>query len=143
MNNKVDKKGYPITKKDKEWPPDEQAADFEEITYPIVRVLKIAIKKGDKVYKEGIRWTGFKQGEESRATVPSPSVMLHAKNLKYSKEDQGRDVYTEIISIAVQLGIEQGRRITLERAKDIFFLSNSNIKAIAEMVDKLKEKTNE
>jgi len=105
MNNKVDKKGYPITKKDKEWPPDEQAADFEEITYPIVRVLKIAIKKGDKVYKEGIRWTGFKQGEESRATVPSPSVMLHAKNLKYSKEDQGRDVYTEIISIAVQLGI--------------------------------------
>lgn len=122
MNNKLDNGRSVVKTGGKEWPKDNEIAKFGDIADPVVEALKIAIKKGDKVYNEGIEWTGFTQGSFTAATVPDPSFALHAKNLTYSKKEQGRDVFTEIISIAVQLGIEQGRRMVADKLKEYEFM---------------------
>ncbi len=125
MNNKL-KKGAPDVKTPgKDWPENNEQANFEDIADPVVKALKVAIKKGNAVYKDGINWTGFKQGKLTRASVFPPTVALHAKNLTYSKKEQGRDVITEIVSIAVQLGIEQGRRMVVEDLERYKFLFKS------------------
>ena len=138
MNNKVDETGCPIIEtEDKNWPDNNEMAMFMDIADPIREALQVAIEKGDKVYEEGIEWTGLEQGFSNSATIPNPSEMLHAYHLKYSNERQGRDVYTEIIGIAVQLGMEQGRRQIIEKLKSVeinlsalLSLTSNNIKML-------------
>jgi len=125
MNNKVDKNKTPVVKKSKDWPAKNKVADFESIVEPLKKALQIAIDKGNKVYDEGIEWTGLKQGGKNSAIVFQPSEALHSINLKYSNEEQNRDVFTEILSIAVQLGMEQGRREIISELKEISFMFNS------------------
>lgn len=120
MNNKIDKDGYlDIEEKDKNWPADNKMARFPDISDPIREALQIAMDKGDKVYEDGIKWTGLRQGAHAAACSPDPSSTLHAYNLNYSMKEQDRDVYREIIAIAVQLGMEQGRRQIIEELKTL------------------------
>ncbi len=128
MNNKLDKNNYPIiTNKGKDWPDNNKMANFKDIADPIIKALKIAMKKGDKVYQEGIEWEGLKQGPANNHICFNPSESLHAKNLTSSKESQGRDIYIEIISIAIQLGFEQGRREVITQLNDLKFALNSEV----------------
>lgn len=57
-----------------------------------------------------IPWSGPPIGRHEAATSLEAKNRLSAKMLEYSKEDQGRDALDEIIGVAIQLGIEQGRR---------------------------------
>lgn len=125
MNNKL-KNGIPYVKTGgKEWPNHNKMAIFADIADPVVKALKVAMKKNRAVYKDGIMWTGLKQGKLTEVTTLSPPATLHAKNLSYSKSDQGRDVFTEIVAIAVQLGMEQGRRTVIKELKEYSFLFTS------------------
>lgn len=122
MNNKLDD-GYPVTETEgKEWPEDNKVTRFSNITDPVRKALQVAMDKGDAVYEDGIKWTGLMQGKFTAAVAQAPTVALHAQNLTYSNKEQGRDVFTEIISIAVQLGIEQGRRMMVEKLDEYKFL---------------------
>ena len=123
MNNKVDNCGNPICKEAKEWPLNSEMAKFGEIVDPLREALQIALNKGDKVYSEGIEWTGLKQGKGNPIFHPPRS--LHSIGLSECKEHQNRDVFTEILSIAVQLGIEQGKRELKTELKEISFMLTS------------------
>lgn len=119
-NNKLDENGHlDIKEKDKDWPADNKMARFTDIADPIEKALWVAMIKGDRVYEDGIKWTGLKQGHHAGATSPDPSSTLHAYNLNYSKKEQDRDVYREIIGIAIQLGMEQGRRQIIEELRSL------------------------
>lgn len=149
-NNKLDKNGYlDIEEKDKDWPADNKMARFPDISDPIREALQVAMDKGDKVYEDGIKWTGLKQGYHAAVCSPDPSSTLHAYNLNYSKTEQDRDVYREIIAIAVQLGMEQGRRqiieelrtlsLTLSAVESILSGGKEILESITENHDKEKE----
>lgn len=121
MNNKMKDGCCDVENDGKEWPKDSEVARFPDITDPIRKALQVAMDKGDKVYEDGIEWTGLSQGTFTGACVQAPTVALHASNLTYSNEEQNRDVFVEIISIAVQLGMEQGRRIMIDKIKEYKF----------------------
>ncbi|MHA1471071.1 MAG: hypothetical protein ACTSSP_11005, partial [Candidatus Asgardarchaeia archaeon] len=101
-----------------------------------------AMEKGDKVYEEGIEWEGLDRGKTERCANIHPSETLDAWHLTYSKEDQGRDVYEEIIGLAVQLGMEQGRRRTLKQFVQSYVgYVGTYLKAALEVWETLEERT--
>ena len=125
MNNKVDKNGFAIAKKSKAWPNKNLMASFSDIVDPLREALQIALDEKKEVYKEGIEWTGLKIGRKNSATLFNPSEALHASNLTHANKSQNRDVFTEILSIAVQLGMEQGRREVINELKEVSFMFSS------------------
>ncbi len=141
MNNKIDKNGHlDIEREDKNWPADNKMVGFPDIADPIREALQIAMDKGEKVYEEGIEWTGLKQGFKNQATVPSPLEALHSYNLKRSNKKQNRDVFTEIITIAIQLGMEQGRREIIQELKEVSFVFSSETgKKVIEQITRDRE----
>jgi len=62
-----------------------------------------------------LKWRGLDIGEDTKAGCFSPDEQLNAGNLRYDQEDQGRSPLRVIVGVAVQLGIEQGRRIEREK----------------------------
>lgn len=92
------------------WPKDDApVGDFEQLTNPLVQAVRFCYSLARKNEDKDIPYKGF-DGCYRRA-----SDQFAAENLRYSDEDQGRDALTEIIGYAVQVGIEQGRRIELEK----------------------------
>lgn len=116
MNNEINKNELDVNdsvigkNKGKKWPDKFGLVRFSSIVDPLRDALQTAMEKEDKVYEEGIEWNGLELGGRESATVFQPEAALHAQNLKHSKDSQDRDVFTEILSIAVRLGVEQGRR---------------------------------
>lgn len=98
----------------KPWPKDKkECVSFYKITEPILEAVRFAYNLERKNKNKSIPWNGLDIGDKEKAGSFSPTEKLRAGNLKYSLEDQGRDALEEIIGLAVQLGIEQGRRIGL------------------------------
>ncbi len=93
-----------------EWPKDGTPMRFETLSQSVCKAIRSAyqlerVKKG-----VGIPWTGPNIGENSLACSLSPWESLKAKSLAWQLEDQGRDALQIIVCLALQLGIEQGRR---------------------------------
>jgi len=127
-----------------EWPKDRnEIASFEDLTAPIVRALAIAIGRrmvhivGDgpngskfdcgncSAAMTDIDYDGYNIGEDALACCHDPETRLKADNLRYEFEGQGRNPVDVIVSLAIQVGIEQGRRIErrdAERGGDAFTL---------------------
>jgi len=107
--------------------------NYSDVMDPIKRALKIAIKQGGSIYETGIKYKGYDLAIEELATVLSPDEALSAEILKYTKEDQGRDVYDAILNITFCLGIEQGRRMlrrNLDILRDLLDMSKRHLEAI-------------
>ena len=64
--------------------------------------------------KKGLDWKGPSLPKSLRATCFEFHEKVSAESLRYDEEEQGRDPLEVIIAIAVQLGIEQGRRVVLQ-----------------------------
>jgi hypothetical protein len=137
MNNKVDERGSPITAEAYKWPSNNEMVIFDSLISQVREALQIAIDKGEKVYEDGIEWKGLEQGKICNHVALDPQDALHADSLSYSRENQ-RDAFEVIISIALQLGMEQGRRDTLKKIEDIscVFTSDTGKKAIEIMLGK-------
>jgi hypothetical protein len=99
--------------KSKNWPANDAPMDFESLTKPLVRAMRFAYKLRRQNRDKDIPWTGPEIGERERATCLSPSTQLSSENMIYSEDEQGRDGLEEIIGLALRIGIEQGRRITM------------------------------
>lgn len=117
----------------KEWPGDNKTVPFDEIVGPLKKALKFAysferINKG-----KDIPWTGLNIGKRERGTCLPPDESLLAEQLVYNKDDQGRDPLDVLLGIAVQLGIEQGRRITLQKIKESLPLFEASLKMLKEI----------
>jgi len=96
----------------KQWPENGSTVDFDKLIDPIKDILLLAIKKGDKIYKENIKYDGYTNGNYEQATYPAPDKALSKEHLNYEKTEQNRDVYDILLTIVFQLGIEQGRRMS-------------------------------
>ena len=111
-------------KPDNSWPDDEGAATFSDLCDSVRDALEFAYDLKRKNAGKTIPWNGLPTMQEA-----GTDFLLDSENLRYSEEDQGRDALDVIIGIAVQLGIEQGRRISKERLR------------VVEVVDRLLRKT--
>lgn len=119
MNNKVDENKLMIVEKAKDWPDNNKIAMFSDIVEPLRDALQIALDKGEKVYEDGIEWNGFNGVRNGRhPCIPNIPETLHAQGLQYHKE-RDRDVFNTILSVAVWLGMEQGRRELLGELKEM------------------------
>ena len=96
----------------KKWPKNDETASFTDLTASAVSAIKFAYELKRKNKGKSIPITGL---DTPDTTIHGPSsVLLNAANLKYSEEEQGRNALVEIVSYAVRLGIEQGRRMTMQ-----------------------------
>ena len=99
----------------KQWPKDNKSlSSFEELTEPVVRAIRFAYKLERKNSNLDIPWLGYDIGEKEKGTSRSPDKKLSVEKLKYQEEEQGRSALETLIGLAVQLGIEQGRRLQKE-----------------------------
>ena len=97
-----------------DWPEDDKIAQFPDLCDPVVDLVRQAYSlKRKPAIKKGLDWKGPSLPKSMRATCFEFQEKLNAENLRYDDEEQGRDPITIIISIAIQLGIEQGRRALL------------------------------
>jgi hypothetical protein len=120
------KRGY------KPWPKDGKPASFgEDILPPLLRAIRFAYDLKRRNAGKSVPWNGLDIGEEEKVGCHTPKVKLSRRQLKYSEEEQGRDVLEEIVGLAVQLGIEQGRRID----------RTSTIRSLSTMLFQLKFQT--
>lgn len=87
------------------WPADNKPADFAHIVEPLARWFRM--------YQEGRLeiYDGLPLGRREAAGSLQPVDALTPNSLAYNLTDQGRDVLDVILGLAVQLGIEQGRRL--------------------------------
>jgi hypothetical protein len=79
----------------KQWPNDGAPVKFSDIIDPLRKVLR----RGE--------YTGLDIGESLKAGCLSPDEALDPDTM----EENGRDRATVILTIAIQLGIEQGQRM--------------------------------
>lgn len=96
---------------DPQWPPDDRPVNVEDLVEPICEAIRFAYTLQRQNVDQDIPYTGLDIGEDERANALRAHYQLTAKQLAYSEDDQGRDALTEIIGLAMPLGIEQGRRI--------------------------------
>ena len=98
------------------WPsnPRETVA-FSALAEPIIKAIRWGYKLSRRRRGEDVPYEGLDLGKSMKASCLPPDELLRAENLDYSEEDQGRDLLEELVGLAIQLGIEQGRRIEAEQ----------------------------
>ncbi len=112
----------------REWPENDEPASFAHIADPIVRSIRFAYQLTRKNENRNIPWEGLNIGKGQRAMCHSPFELLSVKGLEFSLEDQGREAIEELVGLAVQLGIEQGRRIESTERMRVYELRMSMYK---------------
>lgn len=119
----------------KQWPKDgKPLTNFEQLTEPVIKAIRFAFKLNRKNEDLDIPWSGYDIGRKEQATSLTPDKKLSVENLKYQEENQGRGALETIIELAVQLGIEQGRRLQKEASFGDELLLRA-IKALVKMGD--------
>ena len=102
----------------RKWPHHIEPADFEfDILNPVVKwIIDYYELHSNEIHdprnhKDIPEWDGLPLGFHDRAVAVEPNDCLAREGLEWSYDDQGRTPLEAIISIAIQLGIEQGRRL--------------------------------
>jgi hypothetical protein len=121
----------------KDWPKDNAPATFTDITAPVLRAVRYAYDLHRVNIDKDVPWEGLDIGERSKACSFSPPEALAAGYLAYSMEEQDRSALEVIIGVAVQLGIEQGRRMALEQQKVSLDLLKILTKSLRETIERL------
>ena len=119
----------------KKWPEKNKTVSFTELKDHIREAILFAYNIKRKNKNRIIPWKGYDIGEDTKITSFSPDERFRVHNMKYSEEDQGRDALDEILAVAIQLGIEQGRRIFITSSK--YSLLKSELKMIKNFILKL------
>ena len=100
----------------KKWPENEtKTVYFGDLVDPLVQSMEhiyhLEIKNLDD-----IPYDGYELGKNEGTSNLTPHEQLTKENLEYSLTEKGRSPLQEVLSIAVRLGIEQGRRIQMEKS---------------------------
>jgi hypothetical protein len=101
----------------KPWPIDGDTARFEELTKPVCAAIRSAYRLSFRGYHD-IKWSGLDIGDDEKATCFPPDEQLSELHLRYDSTEQGRPPLNVIVGVAVQLGIEQGRRMERKRTAE-------------------------
>lgn len=119
-----------MTSKSQPWPREGRPANFSELTEPVCEAIRFAYEISRRNKRRSIPWIGLTLGERELAGCPPPHEKLGRSYLEYSEHHQGRDALDELVGIAVQLGIEQGRRLEGERLKGSTDIATMLAKAV-------------
>lgn len=122
----------------KEWPSDNEPVHFEDLVAPLAIAMRHAYNLERKELCD-IPYNGYDIGSRDLACCLSIPARLKAEQLRYAHEEQGRDALTEILSMAVQLGIEQGRRVD-NNARKVEDLMRQALEAKVARLEALLEK---
>ena len=99
-----------MSRKSKQWP-KEGPVPFRDLATPICDGIRFAYKLSRRNLGRSIPWVGYNIGDRALVRSFPPHEMLRRSQLHYYDTEQGRDALEVLIGIAVQLGIEQGRRM--------------------------------
>lgn len=102
----------------KAWPDDMETVGADKIVEPLIKVIQQAFElKPKKLPTGGIQWDGLDFGHPSAGWHKDPQEALSPAGLKSAIED-GDGVLAQIFLVALNLGIEQGRRSVIQRFGD-------------------------
>ena len=124
----------------KEWPKDGGLFNFRDLVGPVRTAIEFAYRLERRNTGRSIPWDGPNVGDRTLVCGFSPVEKLRCDNLKYSDEEQGRDALTEIVGIAVQLGIEQGRRMAVEKLDTPFVMIEQSSEMIRQAMSSIRER---
>lgn len=95
----------------KTWPSDpKKTANFSEILDPLVNAVK-ATHKIERIEGIGYDWDGLPNGDRESPISVDPNERLTAKYLDWQANYNDNSALEIILTLAIQLGIEQGRRL--------------------------------
>jgi len=97
----------------KKWPKDlTEVVYFDDLVQPVKKALLFVLKKGGKKIADDvvIPYKGYNIGRKDLVTSFDPVTKFSTEQRNYDRDEQGRDIFDLLIGLAVQLGIEQGRR---------------------------------
>ncbi len=100
--------------KSKSWPDEGETVCFRDLAEPVCEAIRFAYSLSRRNKRRSVPWTGYNIGKHELACCLPPHRVLMESQLRQDGE-QGRDALQGIVGIAVQLGIEQGRRMERER----------------------------
>ncbi len=95
----------------KPWPEDGKTARFSELVESVRKAIEFAYSMERKNKSRSVPWEGMSIGEDSLTSCLPPGETLRLRQLRYNENEQDRDALDMILGIAIQLGIEQGKRI--------------------------------
>lgn len=99
----------------KKWPKNPtETVYFDDLTSPVKKALMFVLKNGGKKIADDvvIPYKGYNIGKKDLVCSFDPVTKLSPERRAYDRDEQGRDIFDLLIGVAVQLGIEQGRRLT-------------------------------
>ena len=110
-----------------DWPTEEdKVIPFYLLAGAMRKAFNYTFKVKDIAPDSDIPWTGPPLGKRERATCLTPIERLQNESLQWDLEDQGRDKLDALIALAIQLGIEQGRRCL--RSEESVFIEIEKLK---------------
>ena len=94
----------------KEWPRDpKETVPIEDLLTPVAWAMRFLYRLQRKNTKKDVPYSGFITGPATLVCCPTPREMLTVDGLQHARE-QGRTPLDEVLTIAFQLGFEQGVR---------------------------------
>ncbi|KKL09282.1 hypothetical protein LCGC14_2567440 [marine sediment metagenome] len=99
----------------KPWPDKHKLVRFCDMAGPVCEGIRFAYDLSRKNHHCSIPWNGYQIGQQDLACCRDPHEALEIEQLHYDEQEQGRDALEVLVGIAIQLGIEQGRRMEYER----------------------------
>ncbi len=93
------------------WPDGDATLPFSELVKPVCAAIRRAYRLERVDRDSDVPWNGPELPESMRAADIEYDKRLTAKGLAFDLDDQGREAIEVIVGIAIQLGIEQGRRL--------------------------------
>jgi len=110
-----------------DWPTEgDKVIPFYLLADAVRKAFDFTFKLEDIAPDSDIPWTGPPLGKRERATCLSPIEHLKAETLAWELDDQGRDKLSALICLAIQIGIEQGRRCL--RSEESVFIEIEKLK---------------
>lgn len=108
------------------WPKNNKPADFSLLAEAVRDAIKQTYRLRRRSTKKDVDWKGPEAPNHLLAVCGEFRDRLTASRLKWEYQDQGRSTIDIIITIAIQLGIEQGRRMLKKELRHLEYCLKNN-----------------
>ena len=99
------------------WPDNAKPADYDDMHRPLREAFEFCYDLTRKNIDKDMPWAGLPQGRSCSAACFDHHESLTVDSLAFELDDQGRDALDVLIRVAIQVGLEQGRRSVSEDLK--------------------------
>lgn len=130
----------------KQWNKENKPEDFYNIIDPLINAVLFSYQLVRQNQGKNIPYDGMDIGDNEKATCLSPDVLFNSSHIETMELEYDKSLIDTIICLAVQLGIEQGRRIyandrknTMKWAMVCGALANNNISVTPELILSIKK----